>query len=98
MNRAMSKLYVILFLAVGFIYVSCDDFPFAGFGDGDPDVTDSIYEDPTDSIWIDEGDSTDIVDWPEDSTDIDWPDDDTIDWPIDTVFWPGDSIYEDSIP
>ncbi|HRF75568.1 MAG TPA: hypothetical protein PLJ00_17065 [Chitinophagales bacterium] len=109
MKSKLSKLYVALFLLLGFAYASCGDFPFGGFGDVDPDLTDSIYDDPTDSIWIDDdsteidfpGDSIDI-EWPEDSTE--WPEDstfwpeDSIFWPEDSIFWPEDSVFEDSIP
>ena len=96
MNSKLSKLYVVLFLLLGFAYASCGDFPFGGFDDVDPDVTDTIFDVPTDSIWVDDEDTTGI-DWPDDSTDIDWPED-TIDWPEDSIYWPEDSVYEDSIP
>ncbi|MBK7442779.1 MAG: hypothetical protein IPL12_00065 [Bacteroidetes bacterium] len=95
MNRNLSKMYALLLVLLAIAYASCDEFPFDGLGGADPDLTDTIY-DPGDSIWIDEGDTTDIG-WPDDSTDIDWPGD-TIGWPEDSIIWPGDSIYEDSIP
>lgn len=86
MNRNLSKMYALLLVVLAIAYASCDEFPFDGLGGADPDLTDTIY-DPGDSIWIDEGDTTDI----------DWPGD-TIGWPEDSIIWPGDSIYEDSIP
>ena len=46
MNSKLSKLYVVLFLLLGFAYASCGDFPFGGFDDVDPDVTDPIFDDP----------------------------------------------------
>lgn len=86
MNRNLSKMYALLLVLLAIAYASCDEFPFDGLGGADPDLTDTIY-DPGDSIWIDEGNTTDI----------DWPGD-TIGWPEDSIIWPGDSIYEDSIP
>ncbi len=100
MKSKLSKLYALLFVLLGFAYASCGEFPFDGLGDADPDLTDTIFDEPEDSVWIDDGDTTDIGGWPDDSTDIDWPDD-TLDggWPEDTIVWPGDTLVEeDSIP
>lgn len=90
MKSKLSKLYALLFVLLGLAYASCGEFPFDGLGDADPDLTDTIYDDPTDSIWVDD-DSTDLGGWTDDSLDIDWPED--------TLIWPGDTLVgEDSIP